>query len=306
MDRLLAMQTFIRVVETGSFSAVAREQQTTQSAVSKQVAALEKWLGARLLNRSTRSLTLTDEGSRYFEQTQRLVAEINEAEAQVRGGHSQLVGPVRLAAAVGFGRLKLLPLIKLFLREHPNLEVNLRLHDTFVDLIEHGVDLSVRVGHLKDSSLIVRRVGLSKRRLIAHCEYLRNLNGLSEPEHPQDLLQHNCLVYTELSVNAWTFIAGPNAQEPEGTEVQVRVKGNIKSNSSELIRAAIMEGIGIGYVPEWLFEKELASGELKCLLPKWQPPTTPVNLISPPQRLKSAKVRALADFLAENLGLPLE
>lgn len=308
MDRLLAMQTFVRVVETGSFSAVAREQQTTQSAVSKQVAGLEKHLGARLLNRSTRSLALTDEGEIYFEQAQRLVAEFTEAETLVRSGQSQLNGPVRLAAAVGFGRLKLLPLLQTFLRQHPQLQVDLRLHDGFVDLIGQGVDLAVRVGHLRDSNLVARRVGISKRLLVAHQNYVRNLpSGLSEPAHPQDLLRHNCLVYTELSsVNAWTFSAGPNAQEPLNTQCQVRVNGSLKSNSSEFIRAAIMQGMGIGYAPEWLFENELASGELKILLPDWQAPAVPINLISPPQRLRSTKVRVLSDFLAENLGLPWE
>lgn len=308
MDRLLAMHTFVRVVETGSFSAVAKELQTTQSAVSKQIAALEKHLGARLLSRSTRALALTDEGRRYFEHAQRLVAEIGEAEAQVRDGQSRLSGPIRLAAAVGFGRLKLLPLLKSFLRDHPCLEVDLRLHDGFVDLIEHGVDLAVRVGNLQDSSLIARRIGLSKRHLVAHQNYLRDLPpGLSVPLHPDDLQRHNCMVYTELSSgNAWTFIAGPDAQEPEGRQIQVRVRGNIKSNSSEVVRATIMEGLGIGYAPEWLFEKEMASGELVKLLPSWNAPTAPISLISPPQRLKSTKVRILADFLAENLGLPWE
>lgn len=308
MDRILAMQTFVRVVETGSFSAVAKELQTTQSAVSKQIAALEKHLGVSLLSRSTRSLALTDEGNLYFDRAQRLVAEIGEAEAQVRDGHSQLSGPIRLAAAVGFGRLKLLPLLKQFLRDQPNLQVDLRLHDGFVDLIEQGVDLAVRVGNLPDSSLVARRVGLSKRYLVAHQMYLRDLpSELSPPLHPNDLLQHNCLVYTELSTgNAWTFIAGPGAQEPVGTQCQVRVKGGVKSNSSEFVRASIMEGMGIGYAPEWLFEKELASGELIKLLPNWLAPTAPVTLISPPQRLKSTKVRVLSNFLAENLGLPWE
>lgn len=183
--------------------------------------------------------------------------------------------------------------------------MDLRLHDSFVDLIEHGVDLAVRVGKLQDSSMIARQIGLSKRHLVAHRDYLHNLPaGLSAPSHPDDLLRHNCLVYTELFAANWSFIAGPDAQEPEGTQCQVRVKGNIKSNSSEIVRATIMEGLGIGYAPEWLFEKELASGELVKLLPGWHAPTAPIHLISPPQRLKATKVRVLANFLAENLALP--
>ena len=140
MDRLTAMQTFVRVVESGSFTAVAREMHSTQSAVSKQVAALERQLGARLLSRSTRSLALTEEGERYFEQARRLVAEIAEAEASLRQGEQQLTGWLRVAASVGFGRLRVLPLVQQFMAQHPGVRIDLRLHDGFIDLVEHGSD----------------------------------------------------------------------------------------------------------------------------------------------------------------------
>jgi DNA-binding transcriptional LysR family regulator len=168
MDRLQAMQTFVRVVESGSFSAVAREANTTQSAISKQVAGLERLLGAKLLSRTTRALALTEEGERYFEQVRRLVAEIAEAESTLISGESRLSGWLRVAASVGFGRLKLMPLVQSFLAEHPRVKIDLKLNDGFIDLVEQGIDVAVRIGELADSGLIARRVGASKRLLIAH------------------------------------------------------------------------------------------------------------------------------------------
>jgi DNA-binding transcriptional LysR family regulator len=303
MDRLQTMQSFVRVVESGSFSAVARELNSTQSAISKQVAALERALGARLLNRSTRALSLTEEGERYFEQARRLVAEIAEAEGSVRSGRQQLSGWLRVAAAVGFGRLRLLPLVQGFLAQHPGLRVDLRLDDGFIDLVEQGIDVAVRVGHLPDSGLVARRIGTTCRRVVAHRSYLRRLpKGLKAPRQPEDLLQHNCIVYTELRTrNAWTFVAGAGTKEPPGSERVVRVQGSLQSNSSEVIRAAVLAGMGIGYSPDWLFEEELASGELQTLLPDWQTPPMPMNLVSPPQRQQAAKVRAFGDHLAKAL-----
>jgi DNA-binding transcriptional LysR family regulator len=299
MDRLAAMQTFVRVVESGSFSAVAREAQATQSAVSKQVAALERALGARLLTRTTRALALTEEGERYFEQARRLVAEIAEAESGLRQGAQQLSGWLRVAASVGFGRLKLMPLVKTFLAEHPSVRIDLRLNDGFIDLVEQGIDVAVRIGELADSTLVARRIGTTKRSLIASRKYLRSLpKGQKSPRVPEDLLQLNCIVYTELaSQNAWTFTAGPGAPVEVGTAVTIRAQGNLQTNSSEVVRASVLSGMGIGFSPTWLFEDELAQGDLQVLLPDWPAPSMPVHLVSPGQRRQSAKVKAFADHL---------
>lgn len=299
MDRLTAMKTFVRVVESGSFSAVAREARATQSAVSKQVAALERALGARLLSRTTRSLALTEEGERYFEQARRLVAEIAEAESSLRQGEQQLTGWLRVAASVGFGRLKLLPLVKTFLAAHPGVKVDLRLNDGFIDLVEQGIDVAVRIGELADSTLVARRIGSTKRVLITSRNYLRSLpKGIKAPRVPEDLLQHNCIVYSELATqNAWTFTAGAGAQVDVGTLVTVRAQGKLQTNSSEAVRAAVLSGMGIGFSPTWLFEDEMARGDLQVLLPDWPTPSLPVHLVSPIQRRQSAKVRAFADHM---------
>ena len=300
MDRLTAMETFVRVVESGSFSAVARETSTTQSGVSKQVAALERQLGAQLLSRTTRSLALTEAGERYFAQARRLVAEIAEAESELRQGEQQLNGWLRVAASVGYGRLKLMPLVKTFLAAHPNVKIDLKLNDGFIDLVEGGIDVAIRIGELADSSLVASRIGTTKRILIASRAYLRSLpKGLKVPREPQDLLQHNCIVYSELATqNAWTFTAGPHASAENGSQVTILSQGNLQTNSSEVIRASVLSGMGIGYSPTWLFEDVIESGDLQILLPDWHTPALPIHIVSPPQRRQSAKVQAFVRHLS--------
>lgn len=301
LDKLQAMRAFVRVVEAGSFSAVARELETTQSAVSKQVASLEAALGSRLLTRTTRSLALTEEGARYFEQARRLVAEIAEAESAVRSGRQELTGWLRVAASVGYGRLRVMPLVQSFLARHRGVRIDLRLSDGFVDLIEQGIDIAVRLGDLPDSSLVARRIAATPRWLIAHRDYLRRLpKGARAPRAPEDLLHHNCIVYTEVPWrSAWKFQAGPGVSAPVGSERTVQVQGNLQTNSSEVIRASVLAGMGIGFSPTWLFEEELASGAVQHLLPDWQTPAIPIHLVSPAGRHTSAKVRAFAEHVAQ-------
>lgn len=298
MDRLQAMHTFVRVVEAGSFSAVAREAATTQSAVSKQVAALERHLGARLLARTTRSLSLTDEGERYFEQTRRLVAEVAEAEASVRRNRAQLSGWLRVAASVGFGQRILMPLIQTFVAAHPAVKIDLKLSDGFSDLIEQGIDLAVRIGALADSGLIARRVGTTERALFASRDYL-----VSRPARqrklrvPADLAQHACIVYTELATrNAWTF------HTPDGSDVTVRVEPAFQTNSSEGVHAATLAGLGITYSPHWLFGDALARKVVVRLMPDWSAPPLPIHLLTTPERRGAAKVRAFSDHVAAALA----
>ena len=304
MDRLAAMQTFVRVVESGSFSAVAREARATQSTISKQVAALERTLGAKLLTRTTRSLALTEEGERYFEQARRLVAEVAEAESALRRGEQQLTGWLRVAASVAYGRIKLLPVVKTFLDAHPEVRIDLRLSDGFIDLVEQGIDVAVRIGELADSSLVARRIGTAQRTVVASRKYLRSLpKGLKAPKLPEDLHSHNCIVYTELAtLDAWHFAAGPGAPVEMGRTVTIRAQGNLQTNSSEVIRASVLSGMGIGYIPTWLLEDELASGQLQVLLADWRVPPLPINLVSPRQRMHSAKVRVFAEHVKSVLG----
>jgi DNA-binding transcriptional LysR family regulator len=294
MDKLFAMQTFVRVVETGGFSAVARERNTSQSSVSKQIAALENSLGVKLLTRTTRSLTLTEEGEQYFEEVRRLVAEVAEAEARLRHGEEQLRGILRVAAPVAFGLRVLMPHVRSFLKLHPNIKIDLKLNDNVIDLVEQGIDIAVRITHLPDSGLIARRIGESRAVLIASRSYIASLlENMTLPKTPDDLRMHACIVYTERTTkNAWTFI---NAQ---GEKFSVSVSGPLQSNSSEAIRSAVMNGLGIGYAPTWIFEDEIKSGEMQVLLPEWPIPSLPIHLVCPSQRRQTAKVRAFSDHLA--------
>ncbi len=298
MDRLSAMQTFVRVVETGSFSAVAREQSSTQGAVSKQVAALEKYLGVRLLVRTTRAVTTTDDGLRYFEEARRLVAEIDEAESHLRQGEKTLSGTLRVATSIGYGLRVLLPHVRSFLQANPDVTIDLKLDDGFVDLIEQGIDVAVRIGKLEDSALIARRIGTSRRVLVAAATYITQRGpAAGEPRIPQDLLHHPCLVYTGLRTgNQWEF------ETVDGSTVSVRVHGPMQTNNSEVLRSCIKNGLGIGYLPDWLIADLLESGEVVELMKDWLTQPIPINLISPAARNHSAKVKAFRDHVATALS----
>jgi len=297
MDRLQAMQTFVRVVETGSFSAVAREQASTQSAVSKQVAALERHLGAKLLTRTTRTLALTDDGERYYEDARRLVAEVTEAEVQLRRGELQLSGWLRVASSVGFGTRVLRPHVHSFLSAHPGVKIDLKLHDGFIDLVEHGIDVAVRIGNLADSTLVARRIGRIRRAVVASRTYVQSATAERPvPAIPEDLRRHPCIVYTELrSRNLWDF------RTPDGSTVSVRVEGPLQTNASDVVRAAVLDGVGIAYSPTWLFQDLIDSGDVQVLLPGWQTSPLPLHLVSPPERRHAAKVRAFSEHLASAL-----
>jgi DNA-binding transcriptional LysR family regulator len=294
MDRLAAMKVFVRVVETGSFSAIARENSTTQSTVSKQVAALEAHLGAKLLSRSTRALSLTEEGETFFPEARRLVSDFEAAEGRLRSGRGRLIGWLRVAASVSYGRRILMPRIQSFLERHPAVRIDLRLSDGFADLIEQGIDVAIRIGHLPDSGLMARRIGVSERVLVAHPGYFERPNVRPRPEHPRDLSAHNCIVYTEVATrNAWEFVG------PSGETERVRVAGNLQTNSSEAIRAAALSGLGICHAPSWLLPDELASGAVVKLLPDWQGRPFPIHAVYPPQRRHVAKIEAFVSHIAE-------
>ena len=294
MDRLAALEMFIRVAETGSFSAVAKERGTSQSVVSKAVAKLEAGLGVQLLIRTTRSLALTHHGQTYFETMRRIVSDIAEADASLKAGEAQLTGRLTIASSVGFGRLVLTPLIDQFLSVHPGLTINLNLNDGFIDLVEQGVDVAIRLGNLTDSSLIARSIGKTYRALMASRAYLERHPLAPWPiTHPHDLRHHNCLIYTgQAHPHDWEFITR------EGTTLTVHVTGGLQTNSSEVVRTGGLTGMGICYSPLWLFEKEIASGDIEILLPNWPKIEIGIHAVTSPHRYKSAKVRAFVEFLA--------
>ena len=297
MDRLDAMKVFVRVVETGSFSGAARERATTQSAISKQIAALEAHLGARLLSRSTRALSLTEAGEVLLAEARRLLADVEAVEARLRTGTGQLTGWLRVAASVGYGRRILMPRVKSFLDRHPGVRIDLRLSDGFTDLIEQGIDVAVRLGDLPDSGLIARKIGVSQRLLIAHPDYFAGLAGGLRLEHPRDLVRHNCIVYTEgATQNLWEFV------KQTGEAEQVRVEGNLQTNSSEAIRAAALSGLGICHAPNWLLTDELRSGEVMQPLPEWRGRPIPIQAVFPAHRRHVAKIDVFVAHISGEAG----
>jgi len=290
VDRLEAMQLFVRVVETGSFTAVAREAGQGQPSISKRIGQLEEHLGVRLLNRTTRTLSLTDDGQSYYEHCRRILGDIDEAEARVGRRRIAPSGLVRLGTPVVFGRLHVVPRLKRFLELYPQVAVELIMGDRFSDLVEEAIDLSVRIGNLADTSLVGRLIGTTSRLTVATPGYFAR-HGT--PRHPSDLAEHNCIVYTQLgTVDEWHF------QGPEGA-IRVKVKGNFRGNNSEAIREAVLEGIGIAVVPTWILRDELEQGRLQCVLKDYEPRQLPIRIVYPSRHHLPAKVRVLADFLTQ-------
>jgi DNA-binding transcriptional LysR family regulator len=291
MDRLRLMETFVRVVEAGSFSAVAREGLTTQSAVSKQVQALETQLGVKLLVRSTRSHSLTEAGQLYYERCRQMLDTLEEARIEVQRTEHHISGVLRVAAPVAFGRLHIVPRLQGFYERYPKIKIDLQLDDSFVDLVVAGIDVAFRVGELKDSRLIARRIGTAHRVTLAAPSYLTKYG---EPQRPKELLQHQCLIYTGLAnMNEWVY------REKGKPDVAVRVAGQFQSNSSEALRQAACEGLGIVCSPLWIYGDDIRAGRLKPILTRYQPPSLPLNVVFQPARRPSLKVNSFVSYFAE-------
>lgn len=290
MDRLSAMNMFIRVVETGSFSAVAKELNSTQPTVSKNIAELESWLGAKLLNRSTRSLRLTETGSDYYERCVAILQDVEDAEQNVGLLQTQPKGLVRVSAAVAFGRLHIVPRLENFFARYPDIKIDVRLNDRVVDLIEEGIDIAFRIGNLRDSNLIARKLCTSPTAAAASPEYLKKYGV---PRHPRDLKEHNYVVYTDLdSPGQTTFLES-------GEPVHIKVSGNLQTNNSDVIRSALLDGLGIAQVPRWLIGDKVAAGELVEVLSEYQSAPTSVHAVYSPGRHVPSKLRCFIDYFTD-------
>jgi len=290
MDRFNLMHVFVRIAETGSISAVARELGSTQPTISKQLAALEVRLGVTLLQRTTRRLSLTEAGSAYYDAARRILDQVAEAEAGVGRLSLGPSGTLTVSAPNGLGQMFLDRLIIAFQARYPELRIHLIESERFVDLVEEGIDVAVRVGQLADSTLVARRLGSSRRVVVGTPEYFaRN----PEPRLPQDLARHNCVLYTYLaSGNVWRF------QGPKG-EIDVRVSGSFRTTSGNAIREAVLAGIGVAAAPLWMVHDHLHAGRLKAVLGDYAPVPAEINAVYPSARHVATKVRVFIDYLKE-------
>ncbi len=288
MDRLTALEVFVRVVETGSFSAAARERQLSQPAASKQVAALEQSLGMRLLTRTTRRVQPTDEGLAYYEQVREALQSLREAGAAAAARERGLGGTLHVATSVGFGRLQIAPRVVDFLATHPRLSIQLHMNDAYIDLAREGIDLAFRVGQLRDEGLIARTIGSTARAVVASPAYLQRHGA---PSTPEQLVEHNCLVYTGLAtLDRWPFEFADGVRE-------VQVRGNLRCSSGEGVLGALLAGGGIGAAPLWQVGPEIAAKRLVRLLPSFRVVPLPMYAVWPPSRRLSPRVKAFVDFI---------
>lgn len=286
MCRLQAMTAFVRVVETGSFSGAARQMGVGQPAISKTVAQLEDRLQVRLLVRSTHGLTPTDAGLRFYERARMVIQEADEAELEARGAGAGLNGRLRVSAATTFARLLIVPRLPAFLARHPDLEIDIVLDDRVIDLVSEGVDVSLRMGQLSDSTAVARRLAQGRRSVIATPAYLERAGT---PSVPADLATHEAIVYSQLE-NSWMF-------RKEGTEASVAIRGRVRVSAAEGIRAAVLADMGLTVNSDWMFAPELASGAVVRVLTDWALPPVDLWAVYPTGRLASAKARAFADFV---------
>jgi DNA-binding transcriptional LysR family regulator len=292
-DPFNEMAVFAKVVASGSLSGAARDLGLSPAMVSRRLAALEARLGVRLVNRTTRSLSLTDEGANYYESCARVLAEIDDANAAVSAGRQEPRGTLRVALPAAFGNQYVAPLVPQFAERYPAVQLALSLSDRTVNLIEEGFDLAIRIAALEDSSLAARRLAPNRRVLCASPEYLRR-HGV--PREPADLAQHNCLLASDFE-GSWEY------KDPGGKAGAVRVSGRYVCDNWEVLREWAVAGLGIALKSTWDVRRHLESGALLPLLPGYSFDTgVAIYAVYPHRRHLPAKTRAFIDFLGDSFG----
>jgi DNA-binding transcriptional LysR family regulator len=298
-DNLFDMMVFVRVVEAGSLSAAARELHMSLAVISRKLARLEERLGVRLINRTTRTLALTEEGATFHVHCVRILAEIEEAETEVTRGKQTATGLLRVTSTVAFGRRTLAPLLLEFQDLHEGVQVHLDASDTVANIIDGGYDLAIRFGALADSSLIARQLAPNVRVVCGAPAYL---DRQGRPRAAEELLFHNCIVYGDPPLDRWAFADGQ----------RVHVRGGLTSNDGELAHAWALRGAGLVLKSIWDVKEDIAAGRLEVVLQELPLPAAPIHAVYPHSRHAAAKVRLCVQFLAARLkeeagiSLPVE
>src|ERR1700726_1616127 len=290
MDRIDAMQAFVAVADLHGFAPAARKLGLSASGVTRLIAALEDRLGARLLQRTTRSVALTEFGSRYLERARRILADVEEAEGSAQDERTRPSGRLVVSAPVGFGRLHVSPVMSAYLARHPEVSGELRLSDRMINLVEDGIDLAVRIGHLADSSLVARQVGEMRRIMVASPAYLKT-HG--EPNTPGALVSPQTIQFGATSGSAeWRFVEN-------GREIRVNYAPRLLTNSADAAIQYAEAGGGLTRVLAYQAADAIERGGLRIVLQKFELPPLPIHIVYPTSRLLSAKVRAFIDLVVE-------
>jgi DNA-binding transcriptional LysR family regulator len=286
MDRIEAMTAFVAVADLQGFAPAARKLGLSPSGVTRLIAALEDRLGARLLQRTTRSVTLTDVGARYLERARRILADVEEAEISAQAERTAPSGRLVVSAPIGFGRIHVSPIMSTYLKRYPEVSGELRLSDRMINLVEDGVDLAVRIGHLADSSLVARNVGDMRRIVVASKDYLKQ-HG--EPKAPAEIATHDTI---QFGASDWDFVE-------DGREVRVACTPRFITNSADAAIWHTEQGGGLTRVMAYQAAEAIKGGRLKIVLAKFEQPPLPIHVVYPTSRLLSAKVRTFIDLVIE-------
>lgn len=296
MDKLDAMNVLAKVVASGSFSEAARRLGVTRSAISKAITQLEHALGARLLDRTTRRVTPTEAGLAYYERCLAILAQISETEAQVSRLHDEPKGVLKVNGPMSFGTLYLGTAVADFMKRYAELKVELTLTDRMIDPLEEGVDLTVRIGAMVDSSLIARRISSARVVLVASPDYIAR-HGM--PEIPQDLISHRCLHYGHsTTVPRWHLTDNE-------VPLTVPISACLSSNNGDTLRDAALKGVGIARLPSFLVGSDISAGRLVVILPSYPPQNVTIHALYAPNRFLATKTRLFIDFLVERFGKPV-
>jgi DNA-binding transcriptional LysR family regulator len=293
MDQIAAMRMFVRVVESGSFSAVAREAGVGQPAVSKQITALEAHLGAQLLRRTSRSLSATEAGQDFYESAVRLIGDLEAAESRVGHGQNAPSGLIRVTVAPVFGHLYVVPRLPEFFMRYPDIVLEFVATDRVINLVEEGIDLAIHNGELKDSALIARSIATTPVITVGSSSYLK---AHGEPASPSDLDRHRCIIFSPLGApRPWRFTG-------KFGDIEYQPKGSFRTNDADQIRAAVLANLGLAHAPGWLFAPEIASDAVRVVLCDYEPAPLSISAVHPAGRRLATKVRVFIDFLIKILA----
>ena len=288
MDKLMSMRVFSAVAKNGSFSIAAKKLSISKAMVSKHIKSLENSLSVRLFNRTTRKLNLTDAGSSYYEKVNIILSEIDETESAISQLNSEPKGKLKVMAQPSFGAFHLSRALSLYLKKYTEVTVNLELSHRIPDLVEENIDLAFHVGELNDSMYVSRRIASARRVICASPEYIKKI-GM--PKKPEDLLNHNCLIYMPRNdMGKWEFL-------DKGKRKKIKVTGDIQCNSGDALRVASIQSRGITQLPTYMVGLDIQAGRLQAVLEDFEPEKQPIYAIYNHRKYISAKIKTFIDFI---------